>query len=292
MTAGHRDRGPDPVVRGDDDSGVAVEEVEPVVVAGQQQGPAGVPLLAPAAADRQAGVLGERALDEAVPVADAPGSVAMGAEQPVVRRGSSIASAASPRPPPSRRRSACRTSRSRKRREHRGVGRVEQLDVRRRPLVSRSRARSASPARTASARPPISGPKRWDVASAATVRGSRRVRPSTRSASTAPASTEASWSGIADEHQPAVGPHRLDQPGHHRQRHHRGLVDHDHVVRQPVAAVVAEPVAAAALPPEQPVQRLGRPAGRRRRGARRTPARPARSGRPPGAGRTPCRSAR
>ena len=37
--------------------------------------------------------------------------------------------------------------------------------------------------------------------------------------------------GVADQHQPGVGAHRLEQPGHHRQRHHRGLVDHDHVVR-------------------------------------------------------------
>ena len=50
---------------------------------------------------------------------------------------------------------------------------------------------------------------------------------------------------------------RLDQPGHHRERHHRGLVHHDDVVRQPVAPVVPEPGAAVGSPAEQPVQGLG-----------------------------------
>ena len=38
------------------------------------------------------------------------------------------------------------------------------------------------------------------------------VQPSTRSASTAPASTDASWSAIADQDQPRVRAHRLQQP--------------------------------------------------------------------------------
>ena len=46
--------------------------------------------------------------------------------------------------------------------------------------------------------------------------------------------------GVADEDQPTLRTHRLEQPGHHRQRDHRGLVDDDDVVRQPVVAVVAE----------------------------------------------------
>ena len=63
--------------------------------------------------------------------------------------------------------------------------------------------------------------------------------------------------GVADEHEPRVGPHRLDEPRHQRQRDHRGLVDDDHVVREPVAAVVAEAAVAAAAAAEQPVQRRG-----------------------------------
>ncbi len=60
--------------------------------------------------------------------------------------------------------------------------------------------------------------------------------------------------GIADQHQPSVRTNGLQQPGHHGQRHHRHLVDHDHVVRQPVAGVVTEPTAGAGQPAEQPVQ--------------------------------------
>ncbi len=79
--------------------------------------------------------------------------------------------------------------------------------------------------------------------------------------------------GVADQDQTGVGTHGLEQAGHHRQRDHRGLVDHDHVVRQPVGAVVPEPDAAVGSPAEQPVQC-------RRRSARRAAAgrpRPARA---------------
>ena len=37
--------------------------------------------------------------------------------------------------------------------------------------------------------------------------------------------------GVADEDQPGVGPDGVDELGHERERHHRGLVDHDDVVR-------------------------------------------------------------
>jgi hypothetical protein len=37
--------------------------------------------------------------------------------------------------------------------------------------------------------------------------------------------------GVADEDQPGVGPHGLDEAGHHREGHHRRFVDDDHVVR-------------------------------------------------------------
>ena len=40
--------------------------------------------------------------------------------------------------------------------------------------------------------------------------------------------------GVADQDQPGVGPDRLDQPRHQRQRHHRGLVDDHDVVGQAV----------------------------------------------------------
>ena len=81
--------------------------------------------------------------------------------------------------------------------------------------------------------------------------------------------------GIADQDEPGVGPHRLDQPGHQRQRHHRGLVDDHDVVRQPVAAVVAEAAVAAGPPAEQPVQRrrvAGRAAASRTASATSRPA--------------------
>ena len=46
--------------------------------------------------------------------------------------------------------------------------------------------------------------------------------------------------GVADQHQPGVRADRLEQPRHHRQRHHRGLVDDHDVVGQPVGRVVPE----------------------------------------------------
>ena len=49
--------------------------------------------------------------------------------------------------------------------------------------------------------------------------------------------------GVADEDEPGPLAQRLEQPGHHRQRHHRGLVDDDDLDGQPVARVVAEPAA-------------------------------------------------
>ena len=180
-------------------------------------------------------------------------------------------------------------ARAQRRRAWRGRrGRAARRGPRRRS--SRSSARSASPSRTASARSLISRPNRWDSRSDETVIalapgqavdevGEHRARLDRRE-----------LVGVADEHQPAVGPHRLHQPGHHRQRDHRGLVDHDHVVGQPVAAVVAEAVAAAAPPAQEPVERLrGRLADRR--GVPGEPrARPAPCGRPPAAGPRPCRS--
>ena len=79
--------------------------------------------------------------------------------------------------------------------------------------------------------------------------------------------------GVADEDQAGVGADRLDQPGHQRERDHGRLVDHDHVVGQPVQAVVAEAGAVARVEAEQPVQRHARAARRRR--SRSRPRRPA-----------------
>jgi hypothetical protein len=61
--------------------------------------------------------------------------------------------------------------------------------------------------------------------------------------------------GVADQDQPGLRPHRLEEPRHHRQGDHRGLVDHDHVVRQSVVAVVAEPHRRVRAAAEQPMQR-------------------------------------
>ena len=87
---------------------------------------------------------------------------------------------------------------------------------------------------------------------------------------------------VADQHQPGVRAHRLEQPGHQRQRHHRRLVDDDHVVGQPVVPVVPEPAAARAASPaagagSRPVRARSVGAGRPRRDA------------PPAAGPPPCR---
>jgi hypothetical protein len=63
--------------------------------------------------------------------------------------------------------------------------------------------------------------------------------------------------GVADEHEAGVGPDRLDEARHERQRDHRRLVDDDDVVREPVGAVVAEAAVAVGSPAEQAVQRRG-----------------------------------
>ncbi len=81
------------------------------------------------------------------------------------------------------------------------------------------------------------------------------------SPSTAPASTDASCSGSPTIISQRVGAQRLQQPGHHGQRDHGGLVDDDHVVAERVRPVVPEPGAVTAGAPEEPVQR--RPAERK-----------------------------
>ncbi len=63
--------------------------------------------------------------------------------------------------------------------------------------------------------------------------------------------------GVADEDQLRVRTNRLDEPRHHRQSDHRRLVDDHDVVRQAVAAVMAEAAVAARPPAEQAVKRRG-----------------------------------
>ena len=64
---------------------------------------------------------------------------------------------------------------------------------------------------------------------------------------------------IAHQHQAGGRTDGLDEPRHHRQRHHRRLVDDHDLVGELVAAVVAEAAVAARRPSEQPVdgRRLG-----------------------------------
>ena len=115
----------------------------------------------------------------------------------------------------------------------------------------------------------------------------------TMSPSTAPASTEASWSGSPTRIRRASVADGGDELGHHRRRDHRRLVDDDHVVGQPVAGVVAE---AAAVPGRQPSSRCSVDAGVASRRARTSAAdvhrRAPRRGRPPRGGPRPCRSER
>ena len=99
----------------------------------------------------------------------------------------------------------------------------------------------------------------------------------TMSPSTAPASIDVELPGVADEDEPRLRPHRLDQPRHERERDHRRLVDDHDVVRQPVAAVVAEAAVAVGAPAEQPVQRRGVRGRAAARGRRRSTSSPAAS---------------
>ena len=100
----------------------------------------------------------------------------------------------------------------------------------------------------------MDSPNRWEVRSAATALVGARAEPLDQVGEHRAGLDGGELVGVADQHQPGLRAHRLEQPGHHRQRHHRGLVDDDHVVRQPVVAVVAEPGRRVRAPAEQPVQ--------------------------------------
>ena len=104
-------------------------------------------------------------------------------------------------------------------------------------------------------------PKRCVVSSAATGRVGRPLEPGDEVGQHGARLHGGELVGVTDQHQPGVGPHRLEQPRHHRQRHHRGLVDHDDVVGQPVGAVVPEPHPAVGSPAEQAVQGRGAQSG-------------------------------
>ena len=60
---------------------------------------------------------------------------------------------------------------------------------------------------------------------------------------------------VADEDQARVGTECLEEPGHHGQGDHGGLVHDDHVVAERVRRVVPEPGPVAAGAPEEPMQR-------------------------------------
>ena len=98
---------------------------------------------------------------------------------------------------------------------------------------------------------------------------------------------------VADEDQPRLAPDRLGEPGHQRERDHRGLVDDHDVVGEAVAAVVAEAAVGAGLPAEQAVERRGLELEQPR--ADRVvdvEVAPPPCGPPRRAGRRPCRSGR
>ncbi len=72
--------------------------------------------------------------------------------------------------------------------------------------------------------------------------------------------------GIADENQPALVRHGLEQPRRQRQREHRRLVDDEEVEVQRIAGVVAEPSAMIGSRSEQAVHRHGPQLRQARRG--------------------------
>ena len=116
----------------------------------------------------------------------------------------------------------------------------------------------------------------------------------TMSPSTAPASTDVSWPGSPTRTSRASAPHRFDEPGHQRQRHHRRLVDDDHVVGQAVAR--GRGGSGCGCPGRQPSRRCSVD-GVERQQLRRAPRRSTASSRASSctassAARRPCRSAR
>ena len=230
-------------------AGVAVVEPQSVVVRGDQQRPPGVPVRP----DRLAGRVGDPAFDLTVPVPHAVRPPPVRAQQTVfVERGQ-------------RRRRIpedCRlTQPERMRHKHvaQPVGRVvgvEPFDVgatvAQQPdhgiAVAVADRRRQRPDRRAEA---VRGDQPGDPHVVA------RAQPVDEVGQHGPGLNRRQLVGVAHQQQPAVGPYGFEQPGHQRQRHHRGLVDDDHVVRQPVLPVVAEPRRVVPAPLQQPVQSRG-----------------------------------
>ena len=234
----------------DHDAGLAVVDVERVVVAGHQQRPADVPLVV----ELDARVLGEPALDVPVPAAYAGRTLAVGAQQAVlverVDRG--------PRRP--RGRAASRTRRAAASQSGRSAASTSASlatstnSTWSDGVRSTSSTPSASPARSASASALMSSLLRKFSVSGCDrgVRAGAVARDQV--AEHRAGADRGELLRVADQHQPGLRPQRLEQPAHHRQLDHRGLVDDDHVVLEPVAAVVAEPGAVVGPPAQQPVQ--------------------------------------
>ena len=219
-----------PSLASDGGAHVAVVEQLAVVVGGDQDRAAGVPLLVVG----DPGALGHQPLDQAVPAADAVGTLAVGAQQAVP-----VDSAASGRPasPASAAtRSSIATSTTRARNAviaASSSGSTSSPRRTRRAATAHRRVGVAVAQRLGQGSDVLTEAVRWSAGRRPASR-TDLSNPATRSASTAPGLDRGELVGVADQHQPGVGADRLEQPRHHRQRHHRGLVDHDHVVGQPV----------------------------------------------------------
>ena len=268
-------------VGGHDDPGVAVVEAQAVVVLGHEQRPADVPLALGAEA---LDLVGQPALDAVGPGGDAVGARGgartgrgsfraprgPGARRP--SRAASITARAAPTAPSWTGASAESVSGStgsqvtssgeRRERLHRRVG-VAAPDGLGHGADGAAEAVHAAEDDDAGAGRPVVG--RADDVPEHGAGLDRRQLP-----------------GVADEDQARLRAHRLEQPGHLRERDHRGLVDDHDVVGQPVAAMVAEAALAVGAPAEQAVQGRGaRLAQLRADGVARRRAPRRRRGRPP-----------
>ncbi len=235
------------------DTGVAVVDAEAVVVGGHQERAAGVP----GRVDRFSGRLAQPALDLGVPVAYAERPLAVRAEQPapVEERQCEVCVAGLGRPE-----HAERVRHDEIADAARGVVDVDELDV----LAARLEQRDGPVGVAGSDRlgqgadrlaEPVRGDERGDAHAGLLLHRLDEVREHRARLH------RGELERVADQDQPAAEPDRLQQPGHHRQRDHRGLVDHDHVVGQPVVAVVTEPRRRVRAGPQEPVQGDGAHAG-------------------------------
>ena len=242
----------------DDDAGVSVVEPELVVVLGHQQRPSEVPPLG----DAQARLVGQPAFDPGRPAAD-PGAAATVRAQDAKARERRQCAVDIPRP--------CRLEHGpsgtdgflAQQRRHLGAGRIG-LDPAHGAFAA-GRAGAQQLDRRVAVAGPDRGGQLGDRAPKAVAavehhdrlgRCPRRARPDDVAEHRA-GLDRGQLPGVADEHEPGVGAQRLDQPGHQRQRDHRGLVDDHHVVGQPPAAIVAKAAVGVRAPAEQTVDRGG-----------------------------------